>query len=455
MSTEFKLLKDYDLEYIQQQYDEKNESLEEHGREVSAWAFYEDIFGTLDIISPAIDKSSRKMLRMPLEDLIDHAIGQEGVFLSACTYFKDYYNSKGLMDVYAFVVDLDSCWSGGLDAVLKNGWQNTSRGNYYLPPTYIVNSGTGLHLYFVLQKPVPAFSKQMLELKNLYRKMALHQSMRPFVGAKPEVHWVGQTFRMPGSNSKQGFRVRAYKMDFGRKYDIQELADQYGIEYQFRYRGEHEDYPEHEKRSYSGTKTKGWYTKRAFYDYCVRNIPEKTQQGHRYMTMCALSAIAFKCNIPKWELKEDLSSFLVDWNKGKVGQDRVERWEVTAAMKMYNDRAYEMRRAVIEEYFGWDFKPIKRNGRKRSEHLKRARLVQTLDYPDGEWRYKQPSAEQIVREWQQSHPDGRKADCIRDTGLSKPTVYKWWNTAAVIEIEPEYHVLPDGQEVLQGQGKFK
>ncbi|WP_167544865.1 hypothetical protein [Clostridium sp. AT4] len=36
------------------------------------------------------------------------------------------------------------------------------------------------------------------------------------------------------------------------------------------------------------------------------------------------------------------------------------------------------------------------------------------------------TAEQIVREMQVSHPAGKKADCIRETGLSKPTVYKWW-----------------------------
>ena len=32
----------------------------------------------------------------------------------------------------------------------------------------------------------------------------------------------------------------------------------------------------------------------------------------------------------------------------------------------------------------------------------------------------------LVEEWRTAHPDGKKADCIRDTGLSKPTVYKWW-----------------------------
>lgn len=32
----------------------------------------------------------------------------------------------------------------------------------------------------------------------------------------------------------------------------------------------------------------------------------------------------------------------------------------------------------------------------------------------------------IVRQWQAAHPEGKKADCIRDTGLDKKTVYKWW-----------------------------
>ena len=32
----------------------------------------------------------------------------------------------------------------------------------------------------------------------------------------------------------------------------------------------------------------------------------------------------------------------------------------------------------------------------------------------------------IVKEWRKKNPQGTKADCIRATGLSKPTVYKWW-----------------------------
>lgn len=49
-----------------------------------------------------------------------------------------------------------------------------------------------------------------------------------------------------------------------------------------------------------------------------------------------------------------------------------------------------------------------------------------------DWRNKEGrpkgsgTSEQKVREWQEQNPQGKKAECIRQTGLSKPTVYKWW-----------------------------
>jgi len=36
------------------------------------------------------------------------------------------------------------------------------------------------------------------------------------------------------------------------------------------------------------------------------------------------------------------------------------------------------------------------------------------------------TAQSKVQEWQELHPYGKKSECIKDTGLSKPTVYKWW-----------------------------
>lgn len=149
--------------------------------------------------------------------------------------------------------------------------------------------------------------------------------------------------------------------------------------------------------------------------------------------MCALSAIAYKCGVDPVELEKDLENLLPIYNKGAVR--KVKPKEIRSAMKMYNEKAMVTPRESLEHWQGWEYKPIKRNGRKQSVHLQRARAVQMIDYPDGEWREgngRKPGSgnkADVVQAWRAEHPDGRKSDCIRDTGLSKPTVYKYWQAA--------------------------
>ena len=33
----------------------------------------------------------------------------------------------------------------------------------------------------------------------------------------------------------------------------------------------------------------------------------------------------------------------------------------------------------------------------------------------------------IVEEWRLLHPDGKKIDCHKETGLSRVTIDKWWD----------------------------
>lgn len=44
----------------------------------------------------------------------------------------------------------------------------------------------------------------------------------------------------------------------------------------------------------------------------------------------------------------------------------------------------------------------------------------------------------IVGEWRKKNPKGKKADCVRDTGLSNITVYRWWEIAEAEESYAEY-----------------
>ena len=130
--------------------------------------------------------------------------------------------------------------------------------------------------------------------------------------------------------------------------------------------------------------------------------------------------------MPQEELERDLLSLLPDYNKGATRQ--IKEKEVYSAMKMYNSKAMLTQRERLEDWQGWEYKPIKRRGRKRKDHvvvmnkMKEVKKLLGEDINEG-----RPTAEQTVREWHKAHPDGKKADCIRDTGLSKPTVYRWWS----------------------------
>jgi len=108
--------------------------------------------------------------------------------------------------------------------------------------------------------------------------------------------------------------------------------------------------------------------------------------------------------------------------------NRFTKRDVLDAMNMYQESYVTYSRAEVERVSGISVPPNKRNGRKQEQHIKIMNAIRDIEHPDGEWRNKdgRPEKSKIVEEWRKVHPDGRKVDCIRETGLSKPTVYKWW-----------------------------
>lgn len=124
------------------------------------------------------------------------------------------------------------------------------------------------------------------------------------------------------------------------------------------------------------------------------------------------------------QLEHDLMGLLPGFNKNATNP--VKESEIKSALKMYNDKAMLTQRATLENWQGWEYKPGRRNGRTQEKHLIRARAVQAIDYPGGEWRYIPPTKQATVEEWQRLHPGGKKIACHTDTGLSRTTIDKWW-----------------------------
>ena len=107
--------------------------------------------------------------------------------------------------------------------------------------------------------------------------------------------------------------------------------------------------------------------------------------------------------------------------------------DVLDALQLYKNSYINYPRAAVEYRSGISVPANKRNGIRQKQHLYLARRrkedmkVIGLEFKNPEGRPKgSGTKEKIVREWIASHPEGTKAACIRETGLSKPTVYKYW-----------------------------
>ena len=189
-------------------------------------------------------------------------------------------------------------------------------------------------------------------------------------------------------------------------------------------------YPEwYEKRIVQGERRERWHIKRDLYDWWLRKIKEGASVGHRYSCLCVLASYAVKCDIPEDELFTDafsLLQFLDDMSDDE--HNRFTKRDILDAMQFYQENYVTYSRREAERVSAIPMPANNRNYRKQQQHLQLARGIRQLKGEMGELVSGggRPTAEQTVREWQESHPAGKKADCIRETGLSKPTVYKWW-----------------------------
>lgn len=132
--------------------------------------------------------------------------------------------------------------------------------------------------------------------------------------------------------------------------------------------------------------------------------------------MC-LAIYAYKCGVSKQQLRQDMKEAFDDLQMVKHENALTEE-DIRSALEAYDKEYYNFTISDIEALTDVRIERNKRNGRSQKEHLKRARAVQEVDYPGGTWRRKGAEEKKAqVYAWRQEHPEGRKADCHRDTGL--------------------------------------
>ncbi len=450
----------------EKEYREKDSLMVERGLpEVSPFVFYRELFpkgslqsgehdGKGNIVATLIRPSGQGRTRQWVIDdsleKLDRVIGDEFGLIPPISYFGRTHTKKNAHELYAVAVDIDYVGKQQLKNLLKqfgNGVQ--------LCPTYLVSSGKGVHLYYFLQQPVQLYHNLETTLSSLKESLIRRlwndtSSLRP---DNPDITGIYQGFRCVGSQSKLGaaFPVKAYRLS-GNRYTLEDIkAGIPGCVVDLSVLQEKPDrvkripleeakklYPEwYQQRVVEGRpKKKGtWVCNEALYEWWKCKITEEVRVGGRYFSIMALCAYGLKCGIPESRIRKDAYSFLEHLESLTDDEDnhftKEDVQDALKALKSDNKLLSTMAsREWIEKQTKVSIPPNKRNGRKQVTHLKIARAtLGIMNDEKGKALQGRPTAEQTVLEWQNSHPDGTKAACIRETGLSKKTVYKWWYDA--------------------------
>lgn len=436
--------------------------LETYFDEISAAEFYRYIFpkGELDLamkytpgkytgIAVEILPNRRTKRHTITDDLqeIDKLLQSENFCLaSPISYSGKSRKSENARFLYAITFDVDGIivYEDGKPQGLIDLLYQVNGPSERLPnPTFIVSSGTGLHLYYVLEKPIPLFKNVVKQLKEYKHEMTriLWNGYITELEDNVQQESIFQGFRMVGTVTKTGGRVRAFQT--GERVSMEYLNGFVGEKYkvtEYAYKSNltlaqaKEKYPEwYQKRIVEKKPKEYWEADRAVYEWWKREISginAKAKVGHRYYCMMMLAVYARKCAVSREELEKDAFQ-IMEYFESMTNDDNnhFDEADVMDALEAYNDKYITYPINSISYLTDIPIMKNKRNGRTQVQHCEVMRAIQGVVNPNWREGNGRPTAEQTVREWQEKHPDGKKADCIRKTGLSKKTVYKWWLTA--------------------------
>ena len=409
------------------------------------------------------EDGSPKVKRLVVTDDLDviDQVGRTDDFclMSPISYVGRKRSADHARFMYAFAVDLDRLRVKGDDPIgLRTLWNNHIENMDRIPkPTYIVSSGTGLHLYYVLTDPVAMFqdtSRKLQDIKRDLTSLIWHDSIVEIESVKDiQQEGIYQGFRVPGTITKKGDRARVFLT--GEKITIEDLVrytegfrksrerleeGQFVKKKSLTLEKAKELYPDWYERRIEKQEEKGvWHISRNVYDWWKEEIRKGAVVGHRYYCLMMLSIYARKCSmydpkhnptpITEKELRKDAFD-LMDHMEALTNdeENHFTTGDVLDALEAFNDKWITYPRNSVEFKSGIRIKANKRNGRKQADHIKLMNYVRDEINHNTDWRNTdgRPEKRQIVEEWCLHNPEGIKADCIRDTGLDRKTVSKWW-----------------------------
>ena len=416
------------------------------------------------------DPDSKKLKRRIMlkdkweDDYIEYVCDNTMTLCSGLAYRGLANKLENAQQMNALIFDIDGVGIAQLRTILARTEIGADQIRSIPLPTFIVLSGTGVHLYYVFDKPIALFPNIKRQLQSLKHDLTFRIWDYKATSSYKKIQYQGinQGFRMVGSiNSKYGFEVVAFK-----------IGDKVSLDYMNSYVSNDESKvditkpfrPTQMSREEAAEKFPEWYERvvkkrdlkpkkwdiagkvhgddpYALYHWWMRQV-DKATGGHRYFFMMNMAIYACKCDVPEEILKADLMKVYETLRKiphtNAYGeQDELDEHDVVIAMEAYSKEYYGFKISDHESTSGIEIQRNRRNGQSQADHLEEARAIrdirmkrQNRKWTDGNGRPKgSGTAKEKIYQWRTKHPDGTPKECIEQTGISKNTVYKWWRLA--------------------------
>ena len=444
------------------------DKVSEHGcKGISAIDFYDEIFGddlepermpedyktgeygaiALEIV-PNPNKNAKKKLigkrrtitqdQKALIDMIEES--ENFCMMSPISYAGRRRTIENARYLYAMVIEIDGIIEDSGIVELFYSWERTTSPTPR--PTFLVCSGTGVHLYYVFERPIPLWAN-VYEQLNKARQELIPRLWNTYVSSESiQFESISQGFRVVGTRSKEE-HIYAMAFEVGPKVSIEYMnsfireEDNKILNY---YKSNlslaeaKEKYPKWYQRRLEEGQEKGHYSRhQGIYYNWVEKIAKGAEVGHRYNCLEALCALGVQCNIEPEQVEKDCRALMLRFESlTKDEKNHFTEYDVICAMRTYEraeQRAYERNVDVISKKTGIPLQRNKRNGRKRADHVKRMNALRDIDYPNGTWRNKdgRPDKKEAIKKWRLENPNGTKAECNRQTKIDPKTIRKWWD----------------------------
>ncbi len=384
----------------QSAFEAKNNFLASVATPVSPCEMYTDLYGE-DYDNPrpyVVSTGSKRIMRSDnMDDLLDLAICRNDIYVHPCSFLGARIGLRTLQRIYAFVVDLDHVSCRTIKRLAAADYCG-------LRPTYVVNSGNGLHLYYMLSTPAEAYNKDKPRLNTIFR------AAKTLFGAGADQGTsLIQGYRVAGSMSKAGRTTTVYRV--GRKWSLVELEQALGLSVPAPAPAPKRDADR--PSTYVVPIPTG---RKGFYGNVRSRILTETPRGKRETALFALAVVGYKCRIKRDRVEADISALFAQL-QDRDGHDMRDT-ERHKPMTGYCGKYITATSKRLEDWLGFEFaRQTKRNGRSQSEHLRNARQARNT---------KQAAVKrEAIAAYLHAHPDASNREISSALHMHMQTVAKY------------------------------